>query len=170
MTRFAGIVFSSSALFAACPLWAQDTQASRPPNYAQFLTERALERHPDALVVAFHAVVPGETLNRVVAINNPKLLWKPSDDIDTDTAKTSRTVVQVIPATHRMEVHLPLHNRDGATIATFCVVYNFKDEHEAPEFFRRSQVIRDEIAPMIRDVPQLLESRPASGWTSGSPK
>src|SRR5260370_28955305 len=106
MPRFA-IWMLALAAFAAAGLssWAQEHAAGAPrvPNYAQVLTEESLKRHPDALVVAFHAVVPGETVNRVIAINNSKLLSKPSDDIDTDTPLSSRTVVQVIPSPHRME-------------------------------------------------------------------
>lgn len=129
------------------------------PNFAQKLTDQELQRHPDVLVVAFHAVIPGEPINRVIAINKAqwdKFQWRPSDDIDTDTAKTQKTIVQVIPATHRMEVHMPLHTRDGSTIATFVCVWNFKDEEEAPEMMRKSQKIRDEIAPEITSIHQLL--------------
>jgi hypothetical protein len=133
------------------------------PNYAQIVTEQELTRHPDVLVVAFHAQIPGEPINRVVAINQAqwgKFQWRPSDDIDTDTARTQRTVVQVIPATHRMEVHMPLHTKTGETIATFVCVWNFKDEEEAPELFRKSQAMRDEIAPQITDMEQLLGKPP----------
>jgi hypothetical protein len=129
------------------------------PNFAQALTERSLLRHPDVLVVAFHAQIPGESINRVVAINQaqwPKFLWRQSDDIDTDTAKTQRTVVQVIPATHRIEVHMPLHSSSGETIATIVCVWNFKDEEESPELMRKSQQIRDELAPGIGSLAQLL--------------
>lgn len=129
------------------------------PNFAQTLTEQELKHHPDVLVVAFHAQIPGETINRVVAINQAqwgKFQWRPSDDIDTDTAKTQKTVVQVIPATHRMEVHMPLHTKTGETIATLVCVWNFKDEEEAPELMRKSQAIRDEVAPQISDIRQLL--------------
>ncbi len=129
------------------------------PNLAQQITDDELARHPEVLVIAFHAVIPGEPINRVVAINHAqsdKFQWRPSDDIDTETARNSKTIVQVIPATHRMEVHMPLHNRDGLTIATFVCVWNFKDEHEAPDLIRKSQLIRDEIAPQITTVAQLL--------------
>jgi hypothetical protein len=130
------------------------------PNFAQALTEQLLKQHPDTLVVAFHAQIPGEEINRVVAINQAqwtKFLWRPSDDIDTDTAKTQRTVVQVIPATHRMEVHMPLHTSSGQTIATLVCVWNFKDEEEAPELMRKSQQMRDEVAPNISGLSQLLD-------------
>jgi hypothetical protein len=129
------------------------------PNFAQDLTERLLKRHPDVLVVAIHAQIPSEEINRVIAINQAqwaKFLWRPSDDIDTDTAKTQRTVVQVIPATHRMEVHMPLHSGLGHTIATLVCVWSFKDEEEAPELMKKSQQMRDETAPSIPSLARLL--------------
>ena len=129
------------------------------PNFAQALTERTLLAHPDVLVVAFHAQIPGEAINRVVAINQAqwaKFLWRPSDDIDTDTAKTQRTVVQVIPATHRMEVHMPLRSNVGETIATIVCVWNIKDEEQGPDLMRKSQQIRDELAPGIVSLAHLL--------------
>ena len=166
-----------TCVFSAASLLAQQDGSTRPsipgdsplqnhadkpqvfPNFAQMLTDQELKRHPDVLVIAFHAQIPGETINRVVAINQAqwgKFQWRPSDEIDTDTAKTQRTVVQVIPATHRMEAHMPLHTKTGETIATFVCVWNFKDEEEAPELMRKSQAIRDEIAPQISDIGQLL--------------
>ena len=129
------------------------------PNLAQSLTNQELQRHPGVLVIAFHAQIPGESINRVVAINQEqwgKFLWRPSDEIDTDTAKSQKTVVQVIPATHRMEVHMPLRTATKETIATFVCVWNFKDEEEAPALMHQSQMIRDEIAPQIGDIGQLL--------------
>ena len=130
------------------------------PNFAQSLIEQLLNRHPEVLVVAIHAQIPGEEINRVIAINQAqwgKFLWRPSDDIDSDTAKTQRTVVQVIPATHRMEVHMPLHTGSGQTIATLVCVWSFKDEEEAPELMKKSQQMRDEIAPCIPSLARLLE-------------
>jgi hypothetical protein len=167
---FVGVFLVASLLTPAAhgqlaPVPSDSSLQNRPetpqsfPNFAQALTERSLLRHPDVLVVAFHAQIPGEAINRVVAINQAqwaKFLWRPSDDIDTDTAKTQRTVVQVIPATHRMEVHMPLHSNVGETIATIVCVWSFKDEEEAPELMRKSQEIRDELAPAIGSLAQLL--------------
>lgn len=141
------------------PLLNRPEKPQEFPNFAQALTEQLSKLHPEVLVVAIHAQIPGESINRVVAINHaqwPKFLWRPSDDIDTDTAKTQRTVVQVIPATHRMEVHMPLHTADGQTVATIVCVWSFKDEEEAPELMKRSQQMRDEIAPSIPTLATLL--------------
>jgi hypothetical protein len=163
--------FAQQSARTPTPGWSQSefqNHADAPhvfPNFAQTLTEQELKRHSDVLVIAFHVQIPGEPINRVIAINQTqwgKFQWRPSDDIDTDTAKSRRTVVQVIPATHRMEVHMPLHTRTGETIATFVCVWSFTDEEEAPELMRKSQLIRDEIAPQIIDVSQLLGSPKAA--------
>jgi hypothetical protein len=129
------------------------------PNFAQALVDRELQRHPDVLVLAFHAQIPGEPINRVIAINRAqwdKFQWRPSDDIDTDTARSQKTIVQVIPATHRMEVHMPFRAKTGETIATFVCVWSFKDEEQAPDLMRKSQLIRDEITPQTASLLQLL--------------
>jgi hypothetical protein len=157
LAQQAGIVRESVSTDSHVENHADTPQAF--PNFAQILTDHELKQHPDVQVIAFHAQIPGERSNRVVAINQTqwsKFLWRPSDEIDTDTAKTQRTVVQVIPATHRMEVHMPLHTKAGETIATLVCVWNFKDEEEAPDLMRKSQAIRDDIAPQITDISQLL--------------
>ena len=157
LAQQAGIVRASVPVDSPSQNHADTPQAFT--NFAQMLTDHELKKHPDVLVIAFHAQIPRERINRVVAINQAqwsRFLWRPSDEIDTDTAKTQRTVVQVIPATHRMEVHMPLHTKTGETIATFVCVWNFRDEEEAPELMRKSQAIRDEIAPQITDISQLL--------------
>ena len=164
-------ILVTSCLMAGRAL-AQDTPASgtgllqnhpdnpqKFPNFAQALTDQLLMRHPSMLVIAFHAQIPGEQINRVIAINQAqwsKFLWRPSDDIDTDTAKSQRTVVQVIPTTHRMEVHMPLHTSGGQTVATLVCVWNFTDEEEAPDLMRQSQQIRDEVGLLVTGVAQLL--------------
>jgi hypothetical protein len=157
---FAQQVFAQGiAVSGGGPLQYHPDSPQAFPNFAQKLTDQLLKQHSDVLVVAFHAQLPREQINRVVAINQTqweRFLWRPSDDIDTDTAKTQRTVVQVIPATHRMEVHMPLHTKTGNTIATLVCVWNFMDEEEAPELMRMSQQIRDELAPGITDLAQLL--------------
>lgn len=93
-----------------------------PPSFAhlaQSLTERCLPHHLDTLVVGFHAQIPGKAINRVVSINRAQLthfLLRPSSGIDTNTVKTQKIVIQVIPAAHRMEVHPNI----GETIATIA--------------------------------------------------
>ena len=129
------------------------------PNYAQKLVDQESSAHPNVLVVAFHAKIPGDSINRVVAINRAqweKFQWRPSDDIDTDTVISQKTIVQVIPKTHRMEVHMPLRISDGNTVATLVCVWSIKDEEEAPDLMKKSQSIRDEIALQTTSLAQLL--------------
>lgn len=123
---------------------------------AQRLTLETLARYPDILVLAFHVTAPGETTNRVVGINLPKFLGRASDDIDHDVAKTGKMIVQVIPSTHRMEVHMPLRAVDGSLVGTLVTVYLWRQETEAPGLISRSMKIRDELQPRIPNLNALL--------------
>jgi hypothetical protein len=134
---------------------------------AQRLTIQTLQRYPDLLVLAFHVTAPGESVNRVVGINQPKFLGRASDDVDHEVAKSGKMIVQVIPATHRMEVHMPLRASDRSLVGTLVTVYLWQNEAQAPELIARSMKIRNELQSQIPDLPSLLESHTdARGGTS----
>jgi hypothetical protein len=121
---------------------------------AQRINQILLARHPDANVIAIHITAPGDTKNKVWGINRPNFIGRDSDEIDTDTEKTGRIVMQVIPATHRMEVHMPLLSPDGKLIGTICTVYLWKSVSEAADFYGRSLSIMEEarqLTPANRD-------------------
>ena len=115
----------------------------------QRLVMQTLAKHPDVLVLALHVTAPGETINRVVAINQRKFIGRPSDEVDHEVAKTGKTIMQVIPGTHRMETHMPLRAGDGSLVGAVVTVYLWRNETEVPELFNRSMKIRDELAPQI---------------------
>ncbi len=130
--------------------------ASPDDTLAQKLTAQALARHPDILVVAMHVTPPGGTTNKVVGINEPKFIGRDSDDVDTDTEKTGKVVMQVIPRTHRMEVHMPMLAADGSRVGTICTVYLWQDESQAADFLVRSLAMRDELRPQIPSYAALF--------------
>ena len=123
---------------------------------AQRLTIETLERYPDVLVLAFHVTAPGDTVNRVVGINEPKFLGRPSDEVDTEIARNGKTIIQLIPSTHRMETHMPLRAADGSLVGTLVTVYLWHNEAEAPGLIARSLKIRDELQPRIPGLTSLL--------------
>lgn len=123
---------------------------------AQRLTIETLANHPDVLVLAFHVTAPGESVNKVVGINQPKFLGRASDEVDHEVAKTGKTIVQVIPATHRMETHMPLRAADGSLVGTVVTVYLWRKEAEAAELMSRSMKIRDELQPRIPSLAALV--------------
>ncbi len=121
---------------------------------AQRINQILLEHHPDVNVIAIHITKPGEKFNRVWGINRPDFIGRNSDEIDTDTERTGRIVMQVIPATHRMEVHMPLLSPNGVLIGTLCTVYFWHEVGEASDFYGRSLAIMEEarlITPVNRD-------------------
>ena len=121
---------------------------------AQRINQIFLARHPDVNVIAIHITAPGDTKNKVWGINRPNFIGRDSDEIDTDTEKTGRIVMQVIPATHRMEVHMPLMAPNGKLIGTICTVYFWRTASEAADFYGRSLGIMEEarkLTPINRD-------------------
>lgn len=123
---------------------------------AQRLTMQALARHPDLLVIAMHVTPPGGKKNVVIAINEPKFIGRDSDDVDTDTEKTGKIVMQAIPKTHRMEVHMPMIAADGTRVGTICTVYLWQDESQVADYFVRSLAMRDELRPLIPSYEALF--------------
>ena len=131
--------------------------ASSPgDSLAQRLTIETLAKYPDVLVLAFHVTAPGDDTNRVVGINQSKFLGRPSDDVDQDISQTGKTIIQVIPSTHRMEIHMPLRSVNGSLVGTLVTVYLWRVETEAPEMISRSMKIRDELQPRIPSLAALL--------------
>jgi hypothetical protein len=116
---------------------------------AQRINQTLVERHPDVNVIAFHLTAPGETINRVWAINRPNFIGRNSDEIDTDTEKTARIVMQVIPATHRMEVHMPMLSKTGELWGEISTVYFWHDVREAGDLYARSLGIMEEARPLM---------------------
>jgi len=102
--------------------------SSAGDSLAQKLTIDTLGKYPDLLILAMHVTAPGDTVNRVVAINQPKFLGRASDEVDHDVSKSGKMVVQMIPKTHRMEVHMPLRARDGSLVGCVVTVYLWKNE------------------------------------------
>lgn len=123
---------------------------------AQRLAIETLAKYQDVLVLAFHVTAPGDSVNRVVGINQPKFLGRPSDEVDHEVAKTGKTIVQVIPSTHRMETHMPLRAADGSLVGTLVTVYLWRNESETPELMSRSMKIRDELQRRIPSLAALV--------------
>ena len=127
---------------------------------AQRLTIETLAKYPDVLVLAFHVTAPGENINRVVGINEPKFVGRPSDEVDQEVATTGKTIVQVIPSTHRMETHMPLRAADGSRVGTLVTVYLWQSESETPGLIGRSMEIRDELGKRIPSLGALVAGAP----------
>jgi hypothetical protein len=124
---------------------------------AQKLAMQAMERHPDILVVAVHITPPGGSKNKVVGINEPNFIGRDSDEVDTEIEKNGKTIMQVIPETHRMEVHMPMRAADGSLVGTICTVYLWQDESQTADFFVRSLAMRDELQPRVPSYEALFK-------------
>lgn len=128
---------------------------SAADSLAQKINQVILARHPDVNVVAIHLTAPGAAKNTVWGINRPNFLGRDSDEVDTDTEKTGKIVMQVIPATHRMEVHMPLLSQRGKLVGTLCTVFIWTETGQSADFYGRSLAIMEEarlLTPDDRDA------------------
>lgn len=122
----------------------------------QKINQILVKRHPEVSVIATHLTnfTAGETTNMVTSINRPNFLMRESDAIDTDTELSSKIVMQVIPNTNRMEVHMPLFDKAGLLIGSIVTVYTYDDISESADFYGRSldiMVEASQLMPLNRD-------------------
>ena len=133
--------------------------ASPNDNLALHLTAKALARHPDLWVLAFHVTPPGDTVNRLIAINVPKLLGAPSEPVEEELSKNGNTLLEAIAKTHRMETHVPLRAADGSLIGTLATVYLWQDEEkDITDMLARTIAVRDEVQKEIPSLAALVKA------------
>ena len=136
--------------------------ASTGDNLAAQLLSKEVVRHPDLWVLAFHCTPPGDTVNRLIAINYVKLTGKQSEESEEVLSKNGNTALEVWPLTHRVETHVPMFDQQGALIGTLATVYFYQDyAFDLPEILGRTIAVRDEV---MRETPSLaaLVATPSS--------
>ena len=128
--------------------------ASSGDNLAAQLLSKEVVRHPDLWVLAFHCTPPGDTVNRLIAINYVKLTGKQSEESEEILSKNGNTALEVWPLTHRVETHVPMFDQQGALIGTLATVYFYQDyAADLPGILARTIAVRDEV---MRETPSLV--------------
>lgn len=132
--------------------------ASPTDNLAMHLTMKELARHPDLWVLAFHVTPPGDTANRMIAINDPQYLGHQSEELEEVISKNGNTVLEAMPENHRVETHVPLRTADGRLIGTLATVYLWQNERtDIPDMLIRTIAVRDEMEKEIPSLAALVE-------------
>lgn len=131
--------------------------ASPGDNLAMQLTMKALSRHPDLWVLAFHVTPPAEKVNRIIAINVPKFLGAASEEVEEELSKNGNTLLEAFPKTHRVETHVPLRAVDGSLIGTLATVYLWQKEADTADMLARTIGLRDELQREIPSLSALVE-------------
>jgi len=133
------------------------TAASPSDTLAMRLVMEALNRHPDLWVLAFHVKPPSEKVNRIIAINVPKLLDAASEEVEEELSENGNTLLEAFPKTHRVETHVPLRAADGSLIGSLATVYLWQKETDTADMLARTIDLRDELQEKIPSVAALME-------------
>jgi hypothetical protein len=126
-----------------------------PNSYAQELTERTVEAHPDLLVMMIHATPPGGKYNVIIGSNIGRF-GKRADDDDLRVIDKGSTNLEVGGDNDRFETELPLLDRSGKRIGALGLVFGLKPNTDKEALHRHGLAIRDEVARAIPDNAALF--------------
>jgi hypothetical protein len=124
---------------------------------AQCLVLKALAKRPDLMVLAMHVTKTGETVNKMIAINEPRFLGKPSEESEYQLSTNGNILLESFSKTHRLETHVPILTADGKQIGTMATVYFWHDQREMPEMLAKTIEIQRELQPQIASRDALYE-------------
>ena len=87
------------------------------------------------------------------------------ESVCAETAARMRNRIQlVVPATHRMEVHMPLFAGDGQNVGPICTGCLWYDERQTADYYARSLAMRDELPPKSRATPRSSNRNATALW------
>jgi hypothetical protein len=129
-----------------------------PNTYAQKLTQRTVNAHPDILVMMIHATPPRGAYNVVIGSNIGRF-GKRADEDDLRVIEKGSTNLEVGGDNDRFETELPLIDRSGKRIGALGLVFSLKPGADKESLHRHGLAIRDEIARAIPNNAALF--RPA---------
>jgi hypothetical protein len=118
-------------------------------SYAQCLVLKTMAHHPDLMVLALHVTKTGEAVNKMIAINEPKFLGKPSEESEYKLSVNGNILLESFSKTHRLETHVPILTVDGVQVGTLATVYFWHDQREMPELLAKTINIQRELQPNI---------------------
>jgi hypothetical protein len=124
---------------------------------AQCLTLRTINHHPDLMVLALHVTKTGESVNKMIAINEPKFLGKPSEEAEYQLSINGNILLESFSKTHRLETHVPILTVDGTQVGTLATVYFWHDQREMPALLAKTIDIQRELQPQIASRDALYE-------------
>ncbi len=142
-----------SAKNAADP-WPFDP-AFGPGTYAQKLTMKTVDRHPELLVMMIHATPPAGKRNVIIGSNIGRF-GKAADEDDLRVIDKGSTNLELGGDKDRFETELPLNDAKGHRIGALGLVFPFKAGDDKEALHRKGLAIRDEVAAAIPDSPALF--------------
>lgn len=142
-------------------------QQSAQPKYiapennhiaAQNIVEQILAQHKEIGIAAIHAIKPGESVSKVIAINRQRI-GRPSDDDDLQTLATGVEQFHNLKSEGHFEVLSLLKDKSGHVIGLINLIFKFPvntDVDGAP-FIAEAKQIRDDLQPNLHSVSDLFQ-------------
>jgi hypothetical protein len=155
--------FVRAGLCAAAALAVQVGHAEPPYTNAadnkivgQQLLNEVAARHPELLVIGFHAKLPGAA-NSTVFASNLNRVGKKDDDDDVAAAREAKTICGPrLDNPNKYEVEMPLRDQAGKVIGALSLIYPFHPGGDEVALFARSTAVRDALARKIPSLAALL--------------
>jgi hypothetical protein len=145
--------------FGATVLRAEQKLGTAADNkiYAQTLVNELMAKHPDLIIVGFHAIAPGGTDATKIATNEDKVGRKDEPD-DLMVSQESKTILS--PGLHgkdRFQVLLPMHDAAGNVIGALGLVFKYRDGDSDVDFLVKAKAIRDGLRQQIPALADLFK-------------
>lgn len=133
-----------------------DSTYTRPAPFAQKLVDRALQGHPEVILLAIHAQPPGHK-NLIVASNFGRI-GKIGDDDDLRCIRTGKSNLEVNSAGNHFEDELALRDGSGKIIGALGVVFNYTPDADKPHLIAIADQIGKEMQAKLPNGGALFQT------------
>ena len=131
-----------------------DPTYTKPAPFAMKLTEEALAKHPEVILIAIHAAPPGHK-NLIVASNFGRI-GKIGDEDDMRCINTGKSNLEVDKSGKHFEDELVLQDAAGKTIGALGIVFNYKPGDDKLALGKIANEIRDEMKAQLKTKSTLF--------------
>lgn len=128
-------------------------------TYAQHLVDETLAKHPELLIVAFHATPPKHPGNVIVASNIGRI-GKPADEDDLGVIASGVPKLELNADGDRFESLQVLQDVSGDTIGAVGFVFAYRPGDDQAAMHRKAVAIRDGLRRRILSIGNLMDPFP----------
>lgn len=123
---------------------------------AQKLVDDALDANKDIVIIAVHAMAPGNAEYPIVASNIGRI-GKHADEDDMGVIKTHTPKLEVNESGDRFESLGVLHDARGNVIGAVGIVFPYKNGDDQQAMHKRAEAMRGAMAAQIASADKLLQ-------------
>lgn len=128
---------------------------------AQALIDRALDRDPTIVTLAFHVEPPSASRNTIVASSFGRI-GKPADADDEQVVRQGKTRQEITNGGKRVAIELPLLDSHGQIIGALSTSFKLDPGDDPNRVDKRAVALRDLFARRIPSLKALFRSATVS--------